>query len=233
MDILFFAVVAFYIFFKLREQLGKIDDGEKKEIHEKLLQKKVQMEAQQAKIKELIAQSNATDLKNINNSAAIQNQADEKILSNLDANSKEHFTKALTACNISAEFFLSGATHAFQMIIKSFASGDLTTLKLLLGEKIYQGFEQVINQRRAVNQVLISNIISIDKSEIISALTLENIASVTVKFVTKQINYITDNAGNIIQGRKDEIKELTDIWTFKKDLKAANPNWSVVSTQSN
>ena len=226
MDVIFFAVIAFYIFFKLREQLGKVSDDEKTKIQEKISQIK-------AKEKELIAQQSAAITGQIVKTVKaieVQNQNNDKILSGLDTLSKEHFLNALKSCNISAEFFVNGAQSSFQMIIKAFAECDFQTLKFLLSEKIYQGFEASINQRRSIGESLVSNLISIDKSEIISALIMDNIASVKVKFVSKQINYVADNSGNITQGRKDEIKELTDVWTFKKDLTMTDPNWVVIST---
>jgi predicted lipid-binding transport protein (Tim44 family) len=59
---------------------------------------------------------------------------------------------------------------------------------------------------------------------------LEDTASIVVKFVSKQINYVVDKDGNIITGRKDEISEVTDIWTFKRDVTSANPNWLISAT---
>jgi predicted lipid-binding transport protein (Tim44 family) len=59
---------------------------------------------------------------------------------------------------------------------------------------------------------------------------LENTAVVVISFVSKQINYITDKDSKIIEGRKDEIRELNDVWTFKKDINATNKNWVISST---
>jgi predicted lipid-binding transport protein (Tim44 family) len=63
-------------------------------------------------------------------------------------------------------------------------------------------------------------------------MTLENNASIVIKFVSKQINYICDKEEKIIEGKKDEINEITDIWTFKKDLTSPNPNWIINSTSA-
>ncbi len=222
MDILFFAAIAVYIFVKLREQLGKFDEDEAKQIQEKIIQKQQIISAIQNQIvSEVIAISEE------------QKKIDDNLTFLLDGTSKEHFFKAIKACNISPEFFLNGAKSAFEMVIKAFSGGDLETLKFLLAEKIYLGFEQSVNARKAAQQTLISNIIAIEKAEIISAYMFASEASVTVRFVSKQINYITDNAGAIIDGRKDEITTLTDTWTFKKDITSTNPNWEIVSTNSN
>jgi predicted lipid-binding transport protein (Tim44 family) len=225
MDILFFAAIAFFIFFKLKAQLGKIDEGEKKQIQDKISQKKQLLESLHNQM-----MSGQNKMKVVNEE---QNKIDEKITSSLDPNSKDNFFKAIKACNISSEFFLNGAKSAFEMVVKAFAGADLETLKFLLSEKIYAGFEGSINQRKAASQILVSNLISIEKSEIISASMLGNEALVTIKFVSQQINYVTDKDGQITEGRKDQIAELTDIWTFKKDVTISNPNWTIVSTNSN
>jgi predicted lipid-binding transport protein (Tim44 family) len=225
MDIIFFAAIAFFIFYKLNKQLGKVDEEEKKNIELKIVAAREKiLEAQQV-IKQQKQQS----------SFAIEadNQVSEKILNSLDAPTKEIFNNILSRTNISAEFFVNGVKSAFEMIIKAFASADLETLKFLLSDKIFKGFESAIIQRKLAEKTLITNLISIEKAEIISALIFENNASVAIKIVSKQINYIIDSKGQTVEGKKDEINEITDIWTFKKDINSANPNWVVSTTGSN
>jgi len=225
MDIIFFAAIAFFIFYKLNKQLGKVDEEEKKNIELKVVSAREKiLEAQQV-IKQQQQQP----------SIAIEadNQISEKILNSLDASTKESFSNILNRTNISAEFFVNGVKSAFEMILKAFASADLETLKFLLSDKIFKGFESAIIQRKSAEKTLVTNLISIEKSEIISALIFENNASVVMKIVSKQINYIIDSKGQTVEGRKDEINEITDIWTFKKDINSANPNWVVSATGSN
>ena len=225
MDIIFFAAIAFFIFYKLNKQLGKVDEEEKKNIELKVVAAREKiLEAQQV-IKQQKQQS----------SFAIEadNQASEKILNSLDVATKEIFNNILNRTNISAEFFVNGVKSAFEMILKAFASADLETLKFLLSDKIFKGFESAIIQRKLAEKTLITNLISIEKAEIISALIFENNASVAIKIVSKQINYIIDSKGQTVEGKKDEINEITDIWTFKKDINSTNPNWVVSATGSN
>lgn len=226
MSTIFFAVLAFFIFYKLSKQLGKIDEEEKNQIKEKLQQKAQFLAAQQAAVEQLRKE------KVVGASSTIEEKNSGKILENLDEATRQNLSGILARCNISADFFVNGARSAFEMIIKAFAAGDFETLKFLLSDKIYSGFESAINQRKIEEKTLTTNVISIEKVEIISALLLENTASIAVKFVSKQINYITDKSGTVAEGRKDEIAEITDIWTFKRDLTSPNPNW-VVSATSN
>lgn len=226
MDIIFFAALAFYIFFKLSKHLGRIDEEEKQQIEARLEQMKIiqQQILNQAKQQEKIVGTSSTEVKN---------QNDDNAFLNLDETSKQNLITILQQSNITAEFFLQGAKSAFEIIIKSFASGDLQSLKLLLSDKIFSGFELAINKRKAEEKILTTNLISIAKAEIISALILENIASVVIKFVSKQINYLSGKDGKILDGKKDEIVEVADIWTFKRDLTSSNPNWMVSTTNSN
>jgi predicted lipid-binding transport protein (Tim44 family) len=226
MDIIFFAAIAFFIFYKLNKQLGKVDEEEKKNIELKVVSAREKiLEAQQVIKQQQQQQSSLT--------IETDNQVSEKILNSLDAATKESFSNILNRTNISAEFFVNGVKSAFEMILKAFASTDLETLKFLLSDKIFKGFESAIIQRKSTEKTLITNLISIEKTEIISALIFENNASVVMKIVSKQINYIIDSKDQTIEGRKDEINKITDIWTFKKDINSTNPNWVVSATGSN
>ncbi len=225
MDIIFFAVLAFYIFFKLSKHLGKIDEEERKEIEQKLMQIKAvnKQVMEQAKQKEIVVGASST---------AAQKNFEDQIISSLIEPTKQNLLNILASCNITAGFFISGAKYAFEIVIKSFAAGDLSSLKMLLSEKIYQGFEAAINQRKVQETTMTTNLISIEKSEIISAVAIDNMASIAVKFTSKQINYISDKNGTITVGKKDEIYEVIDIWTFKKDVTSPNPNWLISATGS-
>lgn len=230
MDIIFFAAIAFYIFFKLNKQLGKIDEEEKNQIQIKIAQKREELAAVQQQIS---ADQKRQKEKIVGTKSTIdeaKNLTEEKILAALDEATKQNLFPILQRCKISAEFFLNGAKSAFEMVIKAFSGADLTTLKFLLSEKIYQGFEAAVDQRKSSEQTLVTNLISIEKAEIISAMMLENFASIAVKFSSKQINYIIDKDGKIIEGKKDQISEISDVWTFKKDLTSSNPNWAISST---
>ena len=228
MDILFFAAVALFIFFKLNKQLGKIDEEEKKNILDKIAKRREEILAAQAQMAQQNQQPRVVSPLAITDA----NPADEKILFALDSNTKQNFLSILQSCNISAEFFINGVKSSFEMILKAFSAADMEILKFLLSDKIYKGFEAAVNQRKSQENTLITNVIAVENAEIIAASLAGNMATVTVKIASKQINYISDKNSQIIEGRKDEISDLTDIWTFQKDITSPNPNW-VVSATSN
>lgn len=232
MDIIIFAVIALAIFYKLNKQLGKIDEEEKRSLEERAsVMKKMQDELAKNSANQQ-SQSNTNHSNspvNFEQKLVGQSSTNQE-LESLDDATKKNLEEIFTRTNISYDFFVNGAKSAFEIILKAFVDHDLETLRNLLSEKIFSGFEKVINQRNVDQHKLTTNLIAIEKTQIISAITIENQASIVVKFVSKQINYITDKDQNIVIGKKDEIHEITDVWTFKKDLTSPNPNWTVNAT---
>jgi predicted lipid-binding transport protein (Tim44 family) len=228
MDIIFLVALAAFIFYKLNSELGKSDEDEKDRIikkREDIDKKAHQLISQLAQQQEKIVGSKTTA------DQATEKDQEDKILTTLNESTKQAFKEILQRSNITADFFVNGARFAFEMVLKAFASGDSPTLKLLLSQRIFDGFSAAIEQRKTEEKTLVTNLISLEKSEIISAQVLENRGLVSVRFTSKQINYIFNKSGEVLEGTKDQIAELTDIWTFEKDLNSSNPNWLVVSTQ--
>lgn len=228
MDLIILLIITAFIFYRLSKNLGKIDEEEKQQIHKKLLERKRQIE----EILNRVQQNSPTQPKNKEEKIIGSSSTMQKEFAVLNQATQENLTKIFEICNINYEFFVNGAKMAFEMIINAFAKEDIETLKILLSEKIFQGFNQAIEDRKAKEQKLITNLISVDKIEILSAILIENQASIVMKISSKQINYVCDKEQKIIEGAKDEIAEINDIWTFKKDVKSANPNWLVSATSS-
>jgi predicted lipid-binding transport protein (Tim44 family) len=225
MDIIFYAAIALFIFIKLREQLGRISDAQKEQIADKVKSRQERILRLQNKIQEQIEHSNDKDYKK--NSAAL---VEHESIIKLDDKNKKIINEILSKRKITIEFFMDGAKAAFEMVLKAFAANDKETLEFLLEGKIYEGFEKSIEARKQQNKILNTNLIAIEKAEIISALIKDNIALITVKFTSKQINYFTKENGDLLEGKKDKITQLTDSWTFKKDLNDSNPNWMISAT---
>ena len=57
-------------------------------------------------------------------------------------------------------------------------------------------------------------------------------ARVTVKFVSQQINVTKDQEGRIVDGDPSEVANITDIWTFARQVKSRDPNWVLIATDS-
>ena len=128
--------------------------------------------------------------------------------------------------------FLSGAQRAFEMIVTSFAKGEIDVLKALIGKTLFKKFEDIINQRKEGGITAETDFIGFISVEIVSAkIDKNNKAKIAVRFVSEQANVLRNAEGNIIEGDENFIQTITDIWTFERNINSTTPNWTLVSTK--
>lgn len=128
--------------------------------------------------------------------------------------------------------FSTGAHSAFEMVVQAFAEGDLKTLRSLLNDEVYDNFSAAVQQREDANEALETTVIGIKKADIIEARVEGRMAFVTLKFLSEQVNVTRDKDGEVIDGDPNRITEITDIWTFARNTRARDPNWTLVETRS-
>jgi predicted lipid-binding transport protein (Tim44 family) len=122
------------------------------------------------------------------------------------------------------------------MVVTAFAEGNRKILKDLLSRDVYDGFTQAISEREKRGEQIDQSFVGINKADIVESDLKNGIANVTVRFMSQLISATRDRAGAILAGDPQRIKEVTDIWTFRRDVSTAraraNPNWELVATQS-
>jgi predicted lipid-binding transport protein (Tim44 family) len=128
--------------------------------------------------------------------------------------------------------FLSGARSAYEMIVLAFANGDRRALRDLLSSEVFESFEAAIKEREKAEQKTETRFVSIDKAELVGAESRDRTAQLTVRFVSQMISVTRDKAGNIVEGNADKVADITDIWTFARDMTSRDPNWKLVGTGS-
>ena len=138
---------------------------------------------------------------------------------------------AATDRSFDPQRFLDGAEAAFGMIVQAFATGDRQTLRALLSDDTYAGFEHAIAAREQAGHTQRTELRAVNEIAIEAADLRGTVADITVRFVTDQINVTTDRNGEVVAG-SDAVTELTDIWTFQRDLTSSDPTWRLVATHS-
>lgn len=128
--------------------------------------------------------------------------------------------------------FLDGAKAAYEMIVTAFAQGDEAELSQLLGPDVFEGFQRAIRDREARGEKVESSLVGIDKADIIEAEVKNRTAYVTVKFVSELISVTRDADGEVVEGDPKKVREVTDIWTFAREVASRNPNWKLVATET-
>jgi predicted lipid-binding transport protein (Tim44 family) len=128
--------------------------------------------------------------------------------------------------------FLTGAKGAYEMIVLAFANGDRRALKDLLSSEVFESFEAVIKDREKNEQKTETRFVSIDKAELTGAEVRDRQAQLTVRFVSQMISVTRDKTGAIVDGSAEKVSDITDVWTFARDIASRDPNWKLVGTGS-
>ncbi len=127
--------------------------------------------------------------------------------------------------------FLSGAEAAFRMIVTAFAAGDRVALRPLLADDTYRSFEGAIAAREAAGETQRTELRALQQVSIEAAQLSGTVGSITVRFVSDQVSETLDRDGKPVQGT-DAVTEITDIWTFERDLSQSDPAWKLTAARS-
>ena len=131
-----------------------------------------------------------------------------------------------------AKHFIAGARAAYEMIVTAYAEGDRRTLKGLLSRDVCDGFEAAIRDREGKGETVESRFVSIDKSDITDAELRGRTSQITIRFVSQLVSVTRDRNRNVIDGNPDKVTDVTDVWTFARDLSSRDPNWKLVATEA-
>jgi predicted lipid-binding transport protein (Tim44 family) len=134
--------------------------------------------------------------------------------------------------SLDATHFLAGARSAYEMIVLAFAEGDRRSLKNLLSREVYDGFEAAITEREQRGETTETRFVSLDQAEIVGAELRGRNAQITIRFVSKLVSVTRDKDGNVVDGSPDRVTDVTDVWTFARDVSSRDPNWKLVATEA-
>lgn len=134
--------------------------------------------------------------------------------------------------NFSVTEFIGGVRMAFEMIVTSFASGERDTLRPLLSDEVYENFAGAIIERQGRSETMEMTLVGIREAEVLEATMDGRVAFVTTKIVSEQIEVVRDAAGDPVSGDPTKVSTVTDIWTFARNTRSRNPNWTLVATEA-
>lgn len=128
--------------------------------------------------------------------------------------------------------FMNGAKAAYELIVQGFANGDRKVLAELLSSEVFSGFMQAIKAREDARETVEQSFVGIKSAELQDAEYSGGTAQMTVKFVSEMITSTRSALGEVVSGDPKRIKEVTDVWTFARDVRARDPNWKLIATQA-
>ena len=217
LDIIILLVVVVLVFSKLKSLLGtRPDNFEQRKISDENAAKIFDMIVKEAE------KNAAAEARNMEKEEV---QVPEEELSEID--------KVLAKIpGFNREKFLTGAERAFEIIISAFSKGDVETLEMLVSKSLLKKFQEIIEKRKDEGITSETDFIGFDDVEITNAkISKSEVAKITVRFVSEQVNILKNKDGEVIEGDENFIQNITDSWTFERALTSTNPNWLLVSTK--
>jgi predicted lipid-binding transport protein (Tim44 family) len=119
--------------------------------------------------------------------------------------------------------FLQGARQAYQMIVTAFAIGDRATLKPLLSDEVMTGFDAAIRQREAEGRTETVDFLQPPRADFEDVNLVGDLAKASVRFLAEFRSRCKGPEGESVDDRR-----TAEIWTFQRNLKSRDPNWTLV-----
>ena len=224
LDIIFFAMIAAFLVFRLRSVLGR-RTGHQSRPPDNMAQRRQEPEAEGNVIELPDRSASGTEAERDDDAAFEPSSAEDPVASGL---------ARIGAAD--PEFdpadFETGARAAFEAIVHAFATADTGTLRALLNDEVFENFDRAIRERLDAEETLETAVVGIKKADIVEASMSGHHAIVTVTFVSEQVNVTRDADGEVIDGDPGQVTDVTDIWTFSRNTRSRDPNWKLVETRS-
>ena len=112
----------------------------------------------------------------------------------------------------------------------AFARGERDTLRPLLSDDVFHAFDQAIKAREAKAEKVDFTFLSLKSARITSAELKGQSAEIAVTFESEVMLAGYDASGTLIEGDAKTPHAVTEIWTFARDVRSNDPNWTLVAT---
>jgi predicted lipid-binding transport protein (Tim44 family) len=126
--------------------------------------------------------------------------------------------------------FLEGAKSAYRMILEAFWKGDLDALRAHVDPHVYEAFASAIEQRKKDGLTLDNRLVAIDHAVISEAALERGLAIITVRFEADIAAVTRNPEGQVVAGSLSDAVQTRDLWTFRRDTGARDPNWLLIET---
>ncbi|MBY0462542.1 MAG: Tim44/TimA family putative adaptor protein [Alphaproteobacteria bacterium] len=212
MEVIVFAILALYLFFRLWGVLGTRTGNEKKIDPFKELEDK-----EEGNIIVMPKRSNSP------------RQVEQEEFSSSVASQINRLMEIDNRFDPSV--FMKNSKAAFISIIKAFTEANHMTLKKLLSPSVYEQFATAIEEREKKNLRQETEIEDLH-AEILNIDILDDRAQITVRFVSQQM-VATINQENQSFDNPSRLQiPMRDIWTFERFFGSESPIWLLTRTRT-
>lgn len=127
--------------------------------------------------------------------------------------------------------FIEGAKAAYEAVVTAFAAGDVAPIASWLDPAVLKALEEAIADRVARGETLTTTFIGFLSAEPVDAGIDGGSAWVDMRFAAQMVSVTTDREGNVVAGHPRRVDEVTEVWTFSRETRSADPNWTLVATR--
>ncbi len=240
LDLIFFAAVAVFLGWRLYAALGQRNGTEKRiDPFARAKNGETQDKGQNHKGQNHKDQGQAPEIVSGDARLSIGSDRERRQIESAIAAAPDSVRRALAEIKSADSLFdvvdfIEGAKAAFEMILNAYAKGDTAALRSLLSDEIYANFGAAIEDRRKNGNRLEVTLIGITNAIITDAAfqPSKGEARIAVRFDSQQVTVTKDSEGRIVDGDPNEIAIIADLWTFARQVKSKDPNWTLVATES-
>lgn len=126
------------------------------------------------------------------------------------------------------EKFQDIATKVLEKTIKANNEKDVNTLKKLLSPELLDTFKQSFEDEK-INQIIL---VAINETKIENIVKTGDIFEIEISFKMKQINYTTNANSEIVDGSKNNFVDVNEKWFFEHNFASKSTTWFVEKIES-
>lgn len=123
-----------------------------------------------------------------------------------------------------SEFLQQVETDLIPTILKAYLKGDRDTLSKMCTQDAYAMLNASIRERDTEGIVMDTNVLDIGDVELTAARLLEDSPVLIVTFYVHQVNCVRDTAGQVVEGREDDIRAVYYAWALVRETEFEDPS---------
>lgn len=128
--------------------------------------------------------------------------------------------------------FLDGAKRAYEMILAAFWKGEMADATPFIDAEVLRDFEAAIADRKARGEKVENRLVDVAEVRVIAARIKNHVGEITLRFASDIVAIVRDSSGRLIEGDLTDSVSVHDEWTFARNLKSKDPNWTLVATRA-
>lgn len=130
----------------------------------------------------------------------------------------------------SIDAFLEGARESYETITGAFADGEIEAQAYLLSNTVRQTFGAAILARQERGEICELTFIGFQDVDITDAAIEDGVAQISVRFQSHIVSATRDVLGKVLAGDPLHVVDVSEHWTFERELTSRSPEWVLVGT---